>query len=329
MTAVGPRAGGGAAEGTAREATDLVCPDCREALCRDGDLLRCAACGAAFPVDGGIADFSGGSYYDDFPGPESLTPEHLQGLRHEEAGARSRIEDFYLPLISPRRGSAPLRVLDSGCGNGLSVDLLNEAGCRAWGNDVSRLRKWQWRERASRHRLVVADSRKLPFADGSFDAVLSSGVLEHVGVEEEGGGAYRVRPLPGRDAERRAFLAELLRLLGPGGELYLDFPNGAFPIDFWHGTKPGGARFHRRSEGFLPTVKEVRGHLRALGDYRLAAISPHRRLRMRQVGRHWYGRWLRWPMTALLRLSTFPPFRFLAASPLNPYLVLRVRRSSC
>ena len=67
-----------------------------------------------------------------------------------ESGAVSRIQGFYLPLLrrlARERGPAlPLRVLDCGCGNGLSVDLLNEAGLDAWGNDLSKLRRWQWRE---------------------------------------------------------------------------------------------------------------------------------------------------------------------------------------
>jgi len=156
--------------------------------------------------------------------------------------------------------------------------------------------------------------------------VLSSGVLEHIGVREQGGASYSVEPLPERDAERREFLRELLRVLVPGGSLCLDFPNGAFPVDFWHGTRPGGARFHRLDEGFLPKVGEVRRYVRELGGHSVSPLGPYRRLRMRQVGGHWYGKLFRWPMIALLRLMSFPGLRFLAGSALNPYLVLRVER---
>jgi SAM-dependent methyltransferase len=80
----------------------------------------------------------------------------------------------------------PLRVLDSGCGNGQAVDILNAAGFEAWGHDLSALRKWQWRTRARRDRLVVADGNALPFPAGFFDVIIASGVLEHVFPSSEG-----------------------------------------------------------------------------------------------------------------------------------------------
>lgn len=310
---------------------NLVCTHCRGPLLRVADTLRCGPCDLEFPVADGIADFAEGAYYDQFSGDAcAISCCQLCGLHNEEAGLTARIEDFYLPLVQgvlEETGRDRVRVLDSGCGNGLSVDLLSSDRIEAWGNDLSALRKWQWRERESRDRLVVADTRRLPFPDGFFDVVLSSGVLEHIGVDEIGGETYSVTPRPERDQVRLEFLQELTRVVRPDGILYLDFPNGAFPIDFWHGTVPGGARFHSLSEGFLPKTSEVRGYLRDLGRFDLRPLSPRTRLRMRQVGQHWYGRLLRMPMRALLGLMEVPGFRGLAASPLNPYLVLQIRPS--
>lgn len=309
----------------------LVCPECHGRLMRWGEeALACAECDAQFSYACGIADFARGRYYDQFEGDRGVISACQScGLANEEAGARSRIEDFYLRLIQrfqEQAGQFGLNVLDSGCGNGLSVQLLQEAGIEAWGNDLSALRKWQWRRHPHRDRLVVADTRKLPFFDGFFDIALSSGVLEHIGVDEIGGETYSVTPRPDRDKARLEFLRELLRVVKPGGQLWLDFPNGAFPIDFWHGTVPGGARWHSLAEGFLPTVGEIRSYLREIGDYEVTAMSPRTRLRMRQVGQHWWGRLLRLPMTSLLRLMEVPGFRSLAGSGLNPYLVLKIER---
>lgn len=309
----------------------FCCPACKGALVAAPELLSCPPCQRTYPIDDGSADFSGGTYYDQFDGPHTLSPDQLQGLDNEIAGATARIESFYGPLLDRRvghQGGGPLRVLDSGCGNGLSVDLLRARGIEAWGNDVSALRKWQWASCEHKDHLVVAPSQSLPFSDSYFDSVISSGVLEHIGVEEHGGARYTVRPLPDRDNARIAFLRELTRVLHPSGVLYLDFPNGAFPIDFWHGTVAGQARFHSLREGFLPTVREIRVYLRCLGSRKVRALSPANRLQMKQVGQHWYGRAARLPMVALLRLMKLDPTGWLAASALNPYLVLEVTATS-
>lgn len=315
---------------SANTATPLVCTQCRGPLEASAAELSCPDCALRFPCTDEIADFSGGAYYDHFPGPEVLSEENRRGLENEHEGAR--IEDFYLPLLDriaaeKRTIRSQLRVLDSGCGNGESVDVLQREGFDAWGHDLSALRKWQWLRRERRDRLVVADGATLPFPDGSFDVVIASGVLEHIGVTEEGGARYRVHPRPDRDALRQRYVAELLRTTAPGGRIFLDFPNGSFPIDFWHGVRPGGARFHSPREGFLPTVPEIRRLCAQLpGRLAVSVKSPERRLRFHQVSSHWYGRLLRGPMAAFYRLMSIPVFRFLAATPLNPYLVIEVRR---
>lgn len=311
----------------------LVCPECHVPLDVRPDSLGCRQCAAIYPVQDGIADFSGGRYYDNFVPGQSLSEEERRGLEIETPGAVARMEDFYRPLLErlrSARGGGPLRVLDCGCGNGSSVDLLAGAGFEAWGNDLSALRKWQWRERLRRDRLVVADSSRLPFASGYFEAVLCSGVLEHVGVAEERGDAYRVRPLAEKEEARRQLLAELLRVLSPdGGRLWLDFPNGSFPIDFWHGTTPGAARLHSRHEGFLPTVDEVRGYLASVDpNAKLLVSGPSGRLRFQQVSRHWYGRLLARPADIYLRALSLPGLRRLRESAANPFLILEVSRAA-
>ena len=299
----------------------FVCPRCRGPL---DAALRCRRCGAEYRCDDGVADFAQGQYYDRFEPGDELTAAHRQGLELELDGTRRRIVDFYEPML--RRAGAR-RVLDCGCGNGLSVDLLAERGYDAWGNDVSQLRKWQWRERVMQERLVVASGLTLPFPDATFDAVISSGVIEHIGVAEQALPRYEVRPMPDRDERRIAFLRELLRVTRAGGQILLDWPHGSFPIDFWHGDRPGGARWHSPREGFLPTVGQVRGLLRrAAPEATLEALSPYKRLQFQQAKGHWYGRLFSVPMTALFFAMTLPAGRWLAATPVNPFAVVRIRR---
>jgi SAM-dependent methyltransferase len=309
-------------------ATPLVCPDCRVPLRRDPAAWACGTCGRVFPVDAGIADFSGGVYSDVFSSERDVTPELVQCFSDEEAGTRARIADFYLPKL--RRlapGGRALRVLDCGCGNGLSVDLLGDAGIEAWGNDVSLVRKWQWRERRRPERLLIASGARLPFPEGYFDAVIGCGVLEHVGVIEAAGPPYTVRAAPHQRDARVAFLRELLRVVRAPGRLWVDFPNGRHPIDFWHGTGAGGARFHPLDEGFLPSVTETRELLASAGpDCRARAVSPYRRLRFKRVRRRWYGQLFSPAITAFFLLMRVPGLRWLAASPMNPFLVIEIEK---
>ena len=233
-------------------------------------------------------------------------------------GARRRIVDYYLPHVLHRK-----RILDCGCGNGVSVDILNDAGFEAWGNDVSTLRKWQWKERRHRDRLVVASAMSLPFPDAYFDVVISSGVIEHIGVEESALPRYSVRAMPHQRELRLSFFREVTRVLAPGGLLFIDCPNGRFPIDFWHADAPGRPRVHSPFESFLPSFKEIASLVsEVMPGATIDALSPYRRLQFHQASQHWYGRLLATPGDWFLRFM--PPF--IAASPLNPFLVVRTCR---
>ena len=298
----------------------MICPVCRSPLRKEIDAWICDHCPSRYPIEDGIADFSRGEYFDSFAPGQQLPPDHLRALELEHAGAVRRINDFYLPLIRERTAT---RVLDCGCGNGVSVDLLGRAGYEAWGNDLSQLRKWQWRERERRDRLVVASGLALPFPDDYFDVVLSSGVIEHIGVTETPAPHYAVRALPDRDEQRLKFVAELMRVVAPNGRIFIDCPNGAFPIDFWHGNAPGTIRMHSLREEFLPTFGEIRALVHRVDPRaRVRALSPAKRLQFVQASQRLHGKLLRFPMAILFRAMKVPGLRWIARSPLNPFLVV-------
>jgi demethylmenaquinone methyltransferase/2-methoxy-6-polyprenyl-1,4-benzoquinol methylase len=107
----------------------------------------------------------------------------------------------------------PRRVLDLCCGTGdLTVMLARAAGegARVVGADFSRgmlavARRKLRREGLSRSvEFVRADAAELPFEDDSFDAV---------------GIAFAFRNLTFRNPNRERHLAEMLRVLSPGGRL--------------------------------------------------------------------------------------------------------------
>lgn len=98
------------------------------------------------------------------------------------------------------------RILDYGCGYGRLTAQLAELGYRGvHGVDPSRALIERGQREHPELTLVRLTALPLPFAEGSFDAALLFVVL---GV------------VPG-DADRKALVAELARLVRPGGVLYL------------------------------------------------------------------------------------------------------------
>ncbi len=77
-----------------------------------------------------------------------------------------------------------LRVLDVGCGGGFLAEALARWGAQMSGVDASAATIEVARRHADAQGLRidyhVADAAQLPFADGAFDAVVSSDFLEHV-----------------------------------------------------------------------------------------------------------------------------------------------------
>lgn len=78
-----------------------------------------------------------------------------------------------------------VKVLDSGCGEGILSIMMARKGVRVIGSDISRPNIEKCEQVARKNNIdnikfIVADSEKLPFPDNSFDLVVSSHVLEHL-----------------------------------------------------------------------------------------------------------------------------------------------------
>jgi SAM-dependent methyltransferase len=139
--------------------------------------------------------------------------------------AALRLEEYTLPAAS--------RVLDIGCGNNAFVDEALERGIDAWGQELA--------EQAESPRTYVGTLHDVAFPTESFDAVTIHDVLEHV-------------------PDMKAMLAEVRRVLKPGGTMFLDFPRFAHPAGRHH-WKPvehiwlldeGQLRLLLRECGFTP-----------------------------------------------------------------------------
>ncbi len=112
------------------------------------------------------------------------------------------------------------RVLVDGCGVGTYVARLAVESPQVHGLDIEfdRVREGA-RVRGLRF-LVNGDVQKLPYPCDSFDLILSHEVIEHV-------------------QDDRAALAEMVRVLRPGGRVILFCPNRWYPVEthgiYWRG----------------------------------------------------------------------------------------------
>jgi SAM-dependent methyltransferase len=124
-----------------------------------------------------------------------------------------------------QRGIIAGRWLDCGCADGgYAIGLAERGTTQVTGVDVLPDRIAQARRRGSGRPgldfLVVDEHEPLPFPDATFDGVLLNEVLEHV-------------------ADERKTLAEIHRVLKPGGHLAVFSPNRWFPFE-GHGIVIGG-----------------------------------------------------------------------------------------
>jgi SAM-dependent methyltransferase/uncharacterized protein YbaR (Trm112 family) len=119
--------------------------------------------------------------------------------RHEN----HRLHQTILRQIPSGKG----RVLDMGCGNAWLAAALCPRGMEVWSADIStdNPTKALHRYPFDNHFAVVADAFHLPFREYTFDVVLAVEIIEHV-------------PDPA------AFVAALLRVLRPGGQLIITTP---------------------------------------------------------------------------------------------------------
>jgi len=124
--------------------------------------------------------------------------------------ARKIVEDFKLRIADPKG----LKILDAGSGNGGMVIAFTKAGADVIGLEISNELIDIAEKFANANNVnpefILYDGEKMPFNDNTFDAILSISVLEHV-------------------TDPNLYLSEILRVLKPGGYLYLSFPNRLWP----------------------------------------------------------------------------------------------------
>jgi SAM-dependent methyltransferase len=204
------------------------------------------------------------------------------------------------------------RVLDNGCGLGTYLQALAPYSERRFGLELEFDRASQARAHATG--VVQALGEQLPFAARCLDLVLSNEVIEH--VDDDG-----------------LALAEMVRVLKPGGRLLLFCPNRWYPVEqhgiFWRGRYRFGniplVNYlpRRLRDRLAPHVRTyTRADLRRLVRPLPVRLVHHSRIfgGYDNIVYRWprFGRWLR----RLLYAAERTP---LAALGLSHFLVLEKR----
>jgi len=191
------------------------------------------------------------------------------------------------PLVREALGDvAGLAVLDLGCGTGRHSLWLAAAGATVAAVDFSpgMMEEARRKPGAEKVRFLAHDlQERLPFADGTFDRVVSGLVLEHL-------------------HDLHAFFAEARRLLRPGGRAVI---SGMHPAMFLRGTR---AHFHDPLTGETVEPGSVE---HSVGDCVMAAVraglslegiderAPDAEFAERYVRA---AKYVGWPMLLVLRL---------------------------
>ena len=154
-------------------------------------------------------------------GPGWNTGSPLDFHRYYEAqsggaAARRRFLAIHALLGRALGGSrGPLMVADVGCGAGTQCRLWAERGHQVFGADINRALIALARKRAGESGLKisfeVASATALPWPAGSMDLCIVPELLEHI-------------------ADWRGCIAECVRVLRPGGALYLSTSNKLCPV---------------------------------------------------------------------------------------------------
>ncbi len=211
------------------------CPDCHGALKTEPDTLQCAVCEVRYPIIAGIPDFrSDDAAWIDFD------EDRRRALALDEIVAEQGLEAALINVFRSSRGFSEKKsvfrsrqvlsgisksehqldgwlsgleegsVLEIGSGPGQMVAAAAKRGFTLAGLDVSLewlafSRHWA-RSYGAEPVLACGMGEKLPVRNASVRSVISLDVIEHVG-------------------DQNAYVAEIGRVLEPGGRFHLVTPN--------------------------------------------------------------------------------------------------------
>lgn len=248
------------------------CPRCGAALAPGAERFRCRAsdCGAAYPVVRGVpvliddetcifslAEFTSGRATFFTPAPAGRIGRLARRLLPETTANFAAAANYRrLAETLLARSPHPRVLVLGGSIQGLGMEsLLRHPQLALVETDVAFGPRTQ----------VVCDAHRIPFADGTFDAVVAQAVLEHV-------------------CDPYACAAEIHRVLAPAGLVYAETPflqpmHGR-PYDFTRFTLHGHRRLFRCFEEIAAGATSGPGVVLADAyTYFLLSFTASRRLR--------------------------------------------------
>ena len=160
------------------------------------------------------------------------------------ARVKSPEQKFLESVFTPKPGE---RVLDVGCGPGVTLGMLEETGADLWGIDLSKIAIEIARKRVSKpDQVICADAVPLPFKAGEFDYILAWGVIEH----------FPSIPV---------ILAEIVRCVKKGGGVIIMVPNAYYYKFVWDTLRKGSGPRKLQEVETLYSFKEWKDLIEAAG----------------------------------------------------------------
>ncbi len=196
------------------------CPVCDgaeqvfEISARGHDLYRCGVCATVY-VHGLPSNAEVAAGYDD--SYDGATTGYFAKVDKKMRRSRGRIRA--LKKLVP----SGARFLDVGCNGGFVVEAAREAGLDAWGLEVDNVSLAYAREHYPKNNYFLGLVESFQ-PDQGFDLIYTSEVIEHV-------------------SDVRPFMAAIVRLLNPGGVVYVTTPDISHwrrprDLDTWDGFNP-------------------------------------------------------------------------------------------
>jgi 2-polyprenyl-3-methyl-5-hydroxy-6-metoxy-1,4-benzoquinol methylase len=195
----------------------------------DRSRRSCLLCGRSFEGRTFLCQECSDRYRDE-PVPAEIRKQFYEALDRAYPSRSNTYGAYNVPVALMReliRLPIGARILEIGAGGGfLAADLHRRGFHHLTLTDLTATSLAALRDNAPSALLAGADAASLPFREGVFDAVVSSDVIEHI-------------------PEVEAHIAEVARVLAPGGAYFLKTPNrltaevyyhlrGLHDAYFWH-----------------------------------------------------------------------------------------------